>query len=314
MRPEEGPRLRALRHEALTLAPEAFGASGVDERPPRWFEGLARGPGAVFALGDWHGMIGVRIAEDQRPWVWGTWVSPEHRRAGGGRALLDAAIGWARARAFETLHLTVVTEPARALYAGAGFTGGRDMTLALEPQPRRIVTERLLLRMWKPGELAELHALRSYEGAVRWLYDDPATEDDSRARLARRVGETRFALTGDAFGLAVERDGAVVGDVSLFLISAEHLQGELGYIVHPGHQGRGYATEAAGALLDHALDAFGLHRVVGRIEPRNVASGRVLERIGMTREALLVENEIVKGEWQSEAIYAVRQSQPRRRK
>ena len=188
------------------------------------------------------------------------------------------------------------------------------MELALHPQPRRLETERLFLRMYEPTELDALHAQRDHESAVRWLYDDPPTIEDSRERLARRIGLTRFALTGDGIGFAVDRGGEVVGDVSLSLASAEHRQGELGYIVHPDHQGRGYATEAAAAVLDLAFDVFGLHRVVGRVEPRNVASARVLERLGMRREGLLVENELVKGEWQSEAIYALRQSQPRLRK
>ncbi len=311
----EGPRLRALRREALTLDPAAFGATleRDEARPERFFDDLAAGPGVVFVLGDWAGMMGVRMIGEE-PWVWGSWVSPQHRRSGGGRALLDAAIAWARIRAFQTLHLSVMehADAPRGLYEAAGFVPtGRDgpeivMELALHPQPRRIETERLVLRVYEETELDALHALRATPEQMRWLYDDLPTEEESRARLARRIGLTRFALTGDAIGLAVDRDGVVVGDVSLFLTSAEHLQGEIGYIVHPDHQGHGYATEAAAAVLSLALDGFGLHRVVGTIEPRNIGSARVLERIGMEREALLVENELVKGEWQSEAIYAAR--------
>jgi RimJ/RimL family protein N-acetyltransferase len=85
----------------------------------------------------------------------------------------------------------------------------------------------------------------------------------------------------------------------------EHRQGELGFIFHPDHQGHGYATEAAGALIAHGFEHYDLHRVYGRLEPRNAASARVLEKLGMRREALLLENEWVKGEWQSEAIYAL---------
>ena len=48
-----------------------------------------------------------------------------------------------------------------------------------------------------------------------------------------------------------------------------------------------------------------MHRVIGRVEPRNVASARVLEKLGMRREAHLIENEFVKGEWQSELVYAM---------
>ncbi|MDP9231451.1 MAG: GNAT family N-acetyltransferase, partial [Actinomycetota bacterium] len=48
-----------------------------------------------------------------------------------------------------------------------------------------------------------------------------------------------------------------------------------------------------------------LHRVIGRAEARNVASARVLEKLGMRQEAHLIENEYVKGEWQSELVYAI---------
>jgi RimJ/RimL family protein N-acetyltransferase len=45
--------------------------------------------------------------------------------------------------------------------------------------------------------------------------------------------------------------------------------------------------------------------VIGRVEPRNHASARVLEKLGMRREAHFVENELIKGEWQSELVYAL---------
>jgi RimJ/RimL family protein N-acetyltransferase len=96
----------------------------------------------------------------------------------------------------------------------------------------------------------------------------------------------------------------LVGDLAFHWISEEHRTGEIGFIVASGQQGKGYATEASGALLDWAF-AAGFHRVIGRLEARNAASGRVLEKLGMRREALFVENEWVKGEWQSERVYAV---------
>jgi RimJ/RimL family protein N-acetyltransferase len=140
---------------------------------------------------------------------------------------------------------------------------------------------------------------------VRWLYEDAArTLEDDRPWLAGRIRRVRFGLSGDGLGFAAVRDGSVIGDLSLTLTSAEHRQGEIGFLVHPDHQGRGYATEAAGALLGLAFGTFALHRVVGRLEARNTASARVLEKLGMRREAHLVENELVKGEWQSEVVYA----------
>jgi RimJ/RimL family protein N-acetyltransferase len=97
----------------------------------------------------------------------------------------------------------------------------------------------------------------------------------------------------------------VVGDVGLQWVSERDRTAEIGFIVDPRQQGKGYATEAARALVDWAFAAAGLHRVIGRLEARNAASARVLEKLGMRLEAHLVENEWVKGEWQSELVYAI---------
>ena len=109
---------------------------------------------------------------------------------------------------------------------------------------------------------------------------------------------------GVALAVELRATGELIGDVML-MVDAEHRQGEIGFILHPDHQGHGYATEAARAMLAIAFDDYGLHRVCGRLESRNVASARVLEKLGMRLEAHLIENEWVKGEWQSESIYAM---------
>jgi RimJ/RimL family protein N-acetyltransferase len=170
-----------------------------------------------------------------------------------------------------------------------------------------IESERLLLRPFTAGDFDALFAIQSRAEVARWLHWEPRSESEVRASLARKVGETTLADDGDSLSLAVVlRDTSeVIGDGLLILISAEHRQGEIGFVFHPDHHGRGYATETARLLLQLAFEEFGLHRMIGRLEPRNVASARVLERLGMRREAHFVENEFVKGEWQSELVYAI---------
>jgi RimJ/RimL family protein N-acetyltransferase len=101
----------------------------------------------------------------------------------------------------------------------------------------------------------------------------------------------------------------MIGDAILMLRSADHEQAEVGYIIDPAHQGQGYATETTQALLELALGEAQMHRACGHIEVRNLASARVLERAGLRREATLIENEFVKGEWQSEGIYGLLRSE-----
>jgi RimJ/RimL family protein N-acetyltransferase len=114
-------------------------------------------------------------------------------------------------------------------------------------------------------------------------------------------------VQGDILHVAAVRveGGPVIGDLMLRYTSAVDRQAEIGYVFHPDAQGRGLATEAARALVDLAFDGLGVHRVYGAIDARNGASARVLEHLGMRREAHLVENEWVKGEWTDEVIYAV---------
>jgi RimJ/RimL family protein N-acetyltransferase len=169
-----------------------------------------------------------------------------------------------------------------------------------------IETSRLLLRPLRSGDLAALNAIQSREDVCRWLYWGPRSQDEVREALERQIAASRDR-PADGVSLAVEpvATGELVGHVSLSVGPPEHRQGEIGFLMHPDHQGRGYATEAAAAMLAVAFETYSLHRVAGRLEPRNLGSARVLEKLGMRREAHLIENEWVKGEWQSELVYAV---------
>ena len=142
---------------------------------------------------------------------------------------------------------------------------------------------------------------------ARYLYWEPQTEGQVRRTLAFKVESVSLEAQGDVLALAAEHreSGALVGDVILRWVSLEHGLGEIGYIVHPDHAGHGYATEMARPLLAVAFDRVGLHRVIGSVQLENTASVRVLEKLGMRREAHFVENEFVKGEWQSELVYAI---------
>lgn len=165
-------------------------------------------------------------------------------------------------------------------------------------------TERLLLRPYAETDLDGLHAIYSDEDVARWLYYGPSTLEESRRKLARKIAGSELTEEHGLSAAVTLRDGTYVGDVVLFYGSVEHKTVEIGFSFDPRHQGNGYAPEAARALVGWAF-AQGFHRVIGRLEPRNTASARVLEKLGMRREAHLVENEWVKGEWQSELVYAM---------
>lgn len=170
-----------------------------------------------------------------------------------------------------------------------------------------ITTDRLLLRPFTADDFDAVYAVHSRADVTRYLYWSARSAGDVRKLLVARAEQTVLDDEGDGLNLAVElRDTkTVIGEVRLSWHSAEHRQGEVGFIFDPDHHGRGYATEAARAMLALGFDELRLHRIVGRLDARNTASARVLERLGMRREAHLVENELVKREWTDEVVYAM---------
>jgi RimJ/RimL family protein N-acetyltransferase len=161
-------------------------------------------------------------------------------------------------------------------------------------------TERLLLRPHREDDLGAMLAYHSLPEVSRYLYGQPRTEAEVRDLLERRMN-----ADAPKFAVELRSTGGLVGEVGLNIVSEEHRQGEVGFIFDPRHHGHGYATEAARVIVDLGFRELGLHRIIGRLDARNAASARVLEKLGMRREAHLVENEWVKGEWQSELVYAV---------
>ena len=169
-----------------------------------------------------------------------------------------------------------------------------------------IESERLSIRPLGPSDFERHFAIYANPNVVRFLYEEPFDADGAREHLKRR-SSIDLPTEGNWVNLGVVlRDGDIlIGEVGLALISAVHGHCEIGYVFDPAYAGMGYATEAATVLVELAFSVLGAHRVSGRLDARNDASARVLERLGMRREGQFVENEYVKGEWTDEAVYAV---------
>ena len=170
-----------------------------------------------------------------------------------------------------------------------------------------IETERLLLRPFSDDDFEALLAIHSRPDVARYLYWEPRSPAEARRALDERLEMTEVEKEGDGINLAVIRrdTGAMIGEVNLVWQSEEYQQGELGFLIHPDHGGHGFATEATEAMLALGFEGVGLHRIFGNCDPRNAPSARLMERLGMRLEAHLIENEFVKGEWQSELDYAI---------
>lgn len=134
---------------------------------------------------------------------------------------------------------------------------------------------------------------------TRWLPPGALDEAQSRAFATKNAGRSPTALA------VVERQtGQLIGHMP-FHPWLGHATHEIGWVISPDHQACGYATEAARALLGYAFTALGCHRVIATCQPENVASWRVMEKLGMRREAHFRQGLLQpSGEWWDEYVYA----------
>jgi len=143
---------------------------------------------------------------------------------------------------------------------------------------------------------AKLPESSTYQG---W---GPNTEEQTReyCKQTAKVWKQRPQLR---FAYAILLDDRVVGTADL-LVRGEG-QGEIGYGVHPRVWGRGIATTVARRLLRTGFDERGLHRIYATCDPRNLASARVLTKIGMTHEGRLRETMLIHDGWRDSDLYAI---------
>jgi len=169
-----------------------------------------------------------------------------------------------------------------------------------------IVTERLVLRAMTEGDLDDIHAWMSDPDVARYQLYEPRTRADVAERLPEWSAARRLEKDGDYLQLAIELPGdRVIGCLYFKLTSLDNLAGEIGWALTADYHGKGYAFEAASAVLDLAFGQLGLHRVMANLDPRNAASAQLCERLGMRHEAHHVEDLLFKGAWADTVIYAI---------
>ena len=163
--------------------------------------------------------------------------------------------------------------------------------------------DRLLLARFRADDVDAVHRFAGDPAVCRHTAWGPNTLEQSRDFVHEVIDPDPERLD-----LAIIRPGEggdagsagddLIGSGAVWTTSAEHRSGELGHTLRADCWGRGYATEVAHLLLELGLGALGLERVAGSCSPDNLASARVLEKIGMRREGVLRGLYIVRGQRQ----------------
>jgi len=175
------------------------------------------------------------------------------------------------------------------------------------PGAATIETARLTLRPFDVGDFDDLYAYQSRPDVARYLTWEARDRAQARQALEEQCAETTLGAEGKwlTFAVVWREANRVVGETGLKWLSREHRQGETGFVFNPDYHGRGLAAEAAEAMLALGFGSLGWHRIIGSCDPRNRASARLMERIGMRKEAHFAHSLFLKGEWVDELVFAI---------
>ena len=168
-----------------------------------------------------------------------------------------------------------------------------------------LFTERLRLRPFTASDADALFAQHSDAHVVRY-WDSPPWSDRSRAERFI-VACRQIAEEGSGGRLAMDRGPGepFLGWCGVTRYNPDYRSASLGYCLDEPAWGHGYATEAAGALLQWAFDTLDLNRVQAETDTRNGASARVLEKLGFVREGTLREDCVVNGDVSDSWVYGL---------
>ncbi|MEN9644409.1 MAG: hypothetical protein RL238_1078 [Actinomycetota bacterium] len=169
-------------------------------------------------------------------------------------------------------------------------------------------TPRLTVRTMRAEDAPVVAAYRDDPAVSHFQdWDLPYTLERAQERIATRAaftGPTPGEWVNLALVLGDPDTGTVIGDVACHLDDTSSVA-EIGYTLRTEFQGKGYASEAAGALVDHLLATTPVHRIEASLDPENVPSMRVLEAIGMTMESLSRQSYFLRGRWDDDLRYSM---------
>lgn len=169
----------------------------------------------------------------------------------------------------------------------------------------RLVTRRLMLRRFRSDDAGALAVYRSDPAVARYQsWDVPVTGAAAAEMVEVFAGGN--PMRPGWFQYAVERvsNGVLVGDVGVCL-HHNRMQAEIGFTFAKAYQGRGYATEAVGQVLEHLFTKRNLRRIFAECDARNVPSARLLRRLGFVEEGCRRAHTWVKGEWTDDLLFGL---------
>lgn len=158
-----------------------------------------------------------------------------------------------------------------------------------------IITDRLIIRKFEQNDWKDLYEYLSDKEVIKFEPYDVYSENQAKEEAINRSNNESF------FAVCLKENNKLIGN--LYLSKGDFDTWELGYVFNRNYQGLGYATEGAKELLDYAFTHLGARRIIAMCSPKNQHSWKLLERLHMRREGLLLQNIYFKKDSNGEPIW-----------
>lgn len=164
-------------------------------------------------------------------------------------------------------------------------------------------TDRLLLRPIKAEDTKAIFDYRSDSETNKYQGWIPKTIEDVDSFLKRISPEINIADSWFQFVIVEIETTDIIGDLGIHFLDDE--QAEIGCTLSKKHHGKGYATEALISVMNYLFNKLNIHRIIASIDPLNVSSIGLVERLNFRKEAHFMESLLINGEWVDDIVYAI---------
>ncbi len=171
-----------------------------------------------------------------------------------------------------------------------------------------ILTSRLRLRALAPSDAHEMQAYRALPQVMQYQGCGPKSLDEVQAFITSMANFDLNKPGWNQVGIELVDDGTLIGDCGIHILEDTRIA-EFGITLDPRHHSRGYATEAVKAILALLFLKFKKHRVLASVDPRNVPSLALMERLGMRKEGHFVQSLWLNETWVDDVIFAILESE-----
>jgi ribosomal-protein-alanine N-acetyltransferase len=166
-------------------------------------------------------------------------------------------------------------------------------------------TERLILRRIDKNDCEEILALRGNAETMKYIPRPLAKNLEDAMEHIVMIDSKIENNEAINWAITLKDNPKLIGIIGHYRIKPEHFRAEVGYMLLPEFHGKGIITEAIKTAIRYGFDQMKLHSIEGVIDPRNIASEKVLQKNGFVKEAHLLENEYYDGQFLDTVIYSL---------